>query len=149
MPPPLFVYSLTAAPSEADPTAPGLDATVPKDLALDSSGDLEVPPRLVAGAEAVAQRLGIRLRRWAGEWFLDQREGIPYVQSILRKGVDLPLVEALFRRCILETPGVASLASFSSELDRSVRRLSVSFEARLIDGSAVVGTFGPFIATQP
>ena len=149
MPGPLFVYSLTPATSEADPTAPGLDATIPKDLALDSEGDLEVPLRWVSGAEAVAHRLGIRLRRWSGEWFLDAREGIPYIQTVLRKGADLPLIEALFRRCILETPGVASLASYTSELDRSARRLSISFEARLVDGAAVLGTFGPFIATQP
>lgn len=149
MPGPIFAFSVSAATSEADPTAPGLEALVPKDLALDEYGDLALPPRLLTGADAVAQRLGIRLRRWSGEWFLDQREGIPYLQSILRKGVDLPLVEALFRRCILETPGVASLASFTSELDRSVRRLSISFEARLIDGSGVLGTFGPFIASEP
>lgn len=149
MPGPLFVYSLQSAASEADPTAPGIEATMPKDLALDETGDLAIPVRLVAGSDAVAQRIGIRLRRWAGEWFLDLREGIPYLQSVLRKGADLPLVEALFRRCILETPGVASLASFTSELDRSVRRLSISFEARLVDGALVVGSFGPFIATQP
>jgi len=85
------------------------------------------------GAEAVGQRLRLRLNLWQGEFVLDRDVGIPALSVILAKG-RVALAEAILRRAISTCPGVASLASFSLDLDRSTRAASVAFDARTIDG---------------
>lgn len=88
------------------------------------------------GAEAVGQRLRLRLSLWQGEYVLDRDVGIPALSVILAKG-RAALAEALLRRAITTCPGVASLGSFSFDVDRSSRAASVAFDARTIDGEPV------------
>lgn len=59
---------------------------------------------LVQGGDRIAQELTVRLRWWLGEWFLDQRQGVPYLQRILRKGVSAQTVRAIVRRQIGQVP---------------------------------------------
>ena len=40
---------------------------------------------LIDNAERIAQQILISLRFWLGEWFLDTRQGVPYLEYILVK----------------------------------------------------------------
>ena len=101
-----------------------------RDLALDRNTlDLEVPIRIIGGLEAIAQRLWIRLNRISGSWFLDQRIGVPYLTQILgTKRASVPLISAILRRVILETPGISGVEDFRLDLGPD-RILKCSFNA--------------------
>ena len=99
------------------------------------------------GHEAIAQKVKIRLWFFRGEWYLDQREGIPYWSRVLVKNPDLQALEAMFRRAILSTPGVAIVERLTLELDRATREASLDFTARTDSGASI--TFGPFLVPYP
>lgn len=105
------------------------------DLALSSTNDLDLSvggtPRLIDGTDAAAQQIRIRLRFFLGEWFLDQRLGIPYYQQILGHKSRPKLLEDAMRRAIVTTPGVARLLTLSTSFDGHTRAVSVSFRATL------------------
>lgn len=100
------------------------------DLALDSSGS----PYLVEGAEAIAQNLRVRFRFWLGDWFLDQRKGIPYRDQILVKNPSYVVIRSVFTQVILGTPGVDSLRSLVFSIDAKERAMDLSFVAVLTTG---------------
>lgn len=102
------------------------------DIALDNSTiDIDTQNgtglRIIDGTEAISQHLLIRLRFFQGEYFLDQRIGIPYYQDILIKNPDLVLVRSLYRETILETPGVIDITRFDLDFDTSSRSLRIDF----------------------
>jgi hypothetical protein len=123
------------------------------DFVLDPlTRDLVLPLRPVTGAALVAQRIGIRLRCWLGEWFLDTRHGVPYLGGVLGKQPRLEMVEATLRAQILDVAGVRSIVSFSLSLDSRTRVARVAFVADTAEGSAegdfvVTGT--PAVAPRP
>lgn len=123
--------------------APGIAFS---ELAMDpTTGDLVFPPYIVTGADAVVQKIRQRFKFFKGEWFLDQRLGVPFLQSIFIKSPDQIFINAVFSSVLLGTPGVASIASFSSSLDRLFRTLTVDFQATLVDGTTVIAQAEPFI----
>lgn len=139
-------YSITPPERQAAPSlAAPLELQIQKDLALDPvTWRLKVPLEWVTGADAVAQRIGIRLRIFYGEWFLDQSEGIPYIESIMVSGPDLTLIESIFRKVVETCPGVARLEAFKMSLDESTRTLTITdFDAVVSDGSRIVSV-APF-----
>jgi hypothetical protein len=89
------------------------------------------------GAEFYRQKLAARFRFFLGEWFLDRRQGIPYYRDVFVQNPDLDLIASLFRRVILETPGVKSLASFSLAYEPGARRLSCAFQAAIVGGATI------------
>lgn len=98
------------------------------------------------GIAAAAQEIKHRLLFFKGESFLDLREGIPYFQEILKKGVDLGRIRAIMRQAVLTVPGIVDVPSLTISLDRVRRRATISFEARFEDGSALSSEdFGPLI----
>lgn len=106
------------------------------DLALDANGDLLVERgdlALVDGLDAIAQHVAIRLQFFQGEWFLDQRVGIPYFQQVLVKAPNLTAVRSLLRDAVTTTPGVIAIVKFDLELgvDRTLR---VDFDASTDEG---------------
>lgn len=111
-----------------------------RDLALNTSGDLDLASRglrlTARGAEALAQKLRVRLRISQGEWFLDTRVGVPYYTDVMGKQPK-GAVEALLRRVIATCPGVAAVERFSFAVNASTRRATLSFTARSADGDAV------------
>jgi len=113
------------------------------DLAL-TSGKLTL---LTEDADVVAVNLFNRFRLFLGEWFLDTRVGIPYIPQVLGvKNPDLRVIAQLFRRIILNTPGVIGLENVDVAFDRGVRNLSYSFLAKAKDGRTINGSStGPFI----
>jgi hypothetical protein len=110
-----------------------------------ATGDLEIPLRIVRGAEAVAQRVRVRFRWFLGEWFLDTRQGVPYFRDILIKNPDPILISFIFRQVLMTTPGVKRVESIKAALDRGSRALRVDFAATLDDDSPLTSTAEPFI----
>lgn len=86
--------------------------------------------------EDAAQRLKIRLLIFEGEWVLDNREGVPYYQSILTKA-SKEVVDAIFKSKIMEESLVSSIDEFESVYDTSARTYSLSFSVTLTTGETV------------
>jgi hypothetical protein len=110
------------------------------DYALDSTGDLEIDGTdlvLVEGPDAVAQEVQVRLRWWRGGWFLDQSQGVPYLQRILRKGVTEAIVREVLREQIQLVPDVRSIDVLDVAIDRASRAADVTIELTSIDGETV------------
>lgn len=99
-----------------------------KELLL-KNGDLV----LTQGAVAVEQHVLQRLKMFAGEWFLNLSEGVPYFQNILVKNPNPDIVDGLLKNTILETPGVDELLTFNIDYNASNRTLSVDFSIRVLD----------------
>lgn len=107
------------------------------DLAVNHDGSLKLPVQLVRGADAVAQRIRIRLLFPKGSWFLDLRQGIPYREHVLIKNPQKQAVRSILRRVIINTPGVAGVESLTLEIDPVTRVGSVVFRAQLLSGEAI------------
>lgn len=106
------------------------------DLALNAlSWDLELPPRVVTGPQQIAQSVGIHLRTWLAEWFLDLDHGVPYLTGVLGKRRP-EMVEALLRQHILGVRGVLSIERFSLQIDPQTRVAKVDFQAEVENGTA-------------
>lgn len=80
---------------------------------------------LVNSPETVRQAIMTRLELWAGEWFLDTKEGTPYPQSVVGK-LPSDVASLAIRDRISGTPGVRSILSFDSVFDGNPRRLTVT-----------------------
>lgn len=102
-------------------------------------------------AEYVTIKLSNRFQLWLGEWFADKRQGMPYRERVFTKGADLAELRSLFIRAA-RIPEIARMVSMRLTADRKTRKLSVSFEAVLIDGTilAVDGlSDGRFVLDVP
>lgn len=107
-------------------------------LALDpATGDLPRKPFLLRGTDAIIQKFKCRAQFLLGEWFLDTRLGVPWLQRILIKNPDLTVITAILTQVATGTPGIASVKSFDTSLDRNTRKLDCNFVAILDDGSTV------------
>ncbi len=107
------------------------------DILLNSDGDILIEGndlQLSTGVEAIQQHLSQRLKTFLNEWFIDKRIGIPYFEHVLRKNFDPVVVDTVFKRQIINTPGVLELLSFDADLDKSTRTLQVTFKARTSKG---------------
>lgn len=117
------------------------------DLKLNDGGDLDITratPSLVRGADAIGQHVRIRLRMVKGEAFQAPDEGMPYFDTIFEKGTRGAAIAAIFRRAILDTPGVLEILDFDATQDPSTRRFLMSFQVR-VDGQDTPLTFSEFV----
>lgn len=103
------------------------------DLYLGDDGDLAT----VTGRDAIAQHVRVRLQHFLGEWFLDEREGVPYFERILVHHPDLAAIEEAYRRTIAETPGIASVRDLTLDFDRQARTLTIEGAAVTTDGDTI------------
>jgi hypothetical protein len=122
-------------------------------LALDpTTGDLVLSagrPVIVSGADAVAQRLRVRLRLWQGEWLLDANVGFPWLSVLGQKGTER-LLEVLLRRAITTCPGVKSLDRFALSVDPRTRVATCTFTVTAITGEPVtIVDFAPNVLALP
>jgi hypothetical protein len=121
--------------------AAGIDlrlSTADHDLFVDAA-DLV----LVAGADEVAQHLGVGLRLFRGEWYLDETAGVPYYQRFFVTAPNTRTIETTLRQELLGDPDVDSLPEFSLELDRGSRKLGVEFVAESVFGEVEVSAVFP------
>lgn len=107
------------------------------DIKLGPDGDILVDgPDLqqTTGVDAIEQHLKQRLKTFYGEYFLDIRRGIPYFQHVLIKNPDPVIVDTVFKRQVLNTPGAEELLEFDIDVDISTRVMTLSFKARTSEG---------------
>lgn len=93
-----------------------------------------------------AQELNARLNFAQGEWFMDQRQGFPYLAAVLVKNPDVNVIATLYRSVFLATPGVAAVTSFLISFVGSVRKLTWSAQIQHQSGNYILGGYGtPFV----
>jgi hypothetical protein len=118
-------------------------------IALDytgQAGDLDLSGHrlnLTTGEAAIEQNLRVRLLFFLGEWFLDRSQGIPYYRDVYVKAPDLLLLQHLFRTAILSTTGISTVNELTVSLDKSLRKLLLSFRATMDTGAVL--TYNPFV----
>lgn len=106
-------------------------------LKLDSNHDLVFEDGqliLVTGTEAIAQDIKVRLLFFKSEWALDTRLGIPYYEEVLGQKPILGIVKNLFRKIILQTPGVETVNNLDIVFESTTRTLFISFFATTTAG---------------
>lgn len=79
----------------------------------------------VSGIRAIKQEIEIRLRTFAGEWFLDTTAGMPWLS--LPKPADLDEVRASVRGELLAVEGVQSVDALHASYEAATRRLRVEW----------------------
>lgn len=98
----------------------------------------------------VAQRLLTRLNFFKGEWFFDRRQGVPYYQQLLVKGVDSAVVRSVFTQVITGTKGVANLTNLTIGEPDANRESQIVFACLLTNGQRFKSTdYGAFIVRVP
>lgn len=114
-----------------------------RDLLLTDAGDLDVTAGALHLAEdltAIRQAIGIHLRFFRGEWFLDTTAGLSYFQEVLVKNPQIPTVQSVFRTELLKVPGVASIESLILTYSAGARTLDVTFRVVTDTGEIIEGT---------
>ncbi len=81
--------------------------------------------------DAVAQALSIRLKTFAGEWFLDTRVGIPYLTDILGKKINERLLRKTVTEEVKSLLGISDIRDFAVEAGRTARSIYLRFSATL------------------
>lgn len=103
------------------------------DLAMDmATGDLVLHDGdvlLIDNAERVAQQILITLRFWLGEWFLDTKDGIPYLEYVLVKSPNLLHIRQIFTETMEKVDGVKRVEEMNLTFDVKNRSLRVDYEA--------------------
>lgn len=106
---------------------------MPYDLAMDmTSGDLvlrEGDILLIDNAERVAQQILITLRFWLGEWFLNTKDGVPYLEYVLVKSPNLLHIRQIFTEAMEKVDGVKRVEEMNLAFDVKNRSLRVDYEA--------------------
>jgi len=93
-------------------------------------GDLS----LLTGIDAVEQHLKQRLKTFYGEWFLNKAIGVPYFEQVFVKNFNANILDSVFKKIIIETPGVIQLLEFALEIDSSAREFFLTFKASVAEG---------------
>ena len=144
-----FSYTLQPyLPPIASPTDPAaLAAAATASIALKAlrdwkfdflANDVVTPRLLVTGADAIMQRIAFRWRFFFGEWFADQRLGMPWFQRVLGvRDPDPRVARDMLVRATVQVPGVASVQNMNVVFNRVTRRMSVDPPSTIVlsDGS--------------
>jgi hypothetical protein len=78
--------------------------------------------------DMIAQRCRCQLRWLAAEWYLDQREGVPWQQTLMQKGVTRARIARVIRAALRGVPGVRLVRSVEVTSDPVTRRAVVTFD---------------------
>jgi hypothetical protein len=107
-----------------------------RDIALTTGNDFLVGAspngvdlQLIGDAEALAQAVNIALQSFAGEWFLNTDDGVPYWQSVFIKNPNPTLLQALFRTQILNVDGITSVTSLTIAYNALARNVTINWTA--------------------
>lgn len=94
--------------------------------------------RLSIDADAVRDRVYTALSTQLAEWFLDNRDGLPYINGILGGRVTQAEAAALIRRRILLEPDVDRIESLDLSQDGRQLRVSAVIWVSLPEGSETI-----------
>jgi hypothetical protein len=103
------------------------------------AGDLKLEngtTKIIDGPEYAEQRISVTCDFFLGEFFLNTKEGIPYFRDILIKNPNPDTVRSVFRRAILQTPGVVS-CTLEWSVNAAARQGLVEFEAVYKNGQKI------------
>src|SRR5690606_14000535 len=87
--------------------------------------------------EASAQAIAIRLKTLAGECFMDEKIGIPYLSQILGKKREPRLLRRLIAKEIQSIPNVKEINEFNFDDSPADRSVTIKFNAQLTNQSIV------------
>lgn len=102
---------------------------------------------LIDGADGVGQAVYTRLLLFQGEWFLDLKAGMPWLQQILGHSPNLNTDMAI-RECIHNTPHVTNIYDYLSAYDSSSRLFLVSCKIQTAFGPVTNAPVGAAISTS-
>ncbi len=122
-------------------------------FAQTTTGDLDISSGNLVVVDDVAQCTAWKLTNlfnfFKGEWFLDQRQGIPNFQYVPVSNPNLPLIGNMFRQVCLDAPGVAAVTNLAVDFQPRTRNLTVTLGLQTNEGAVLQGGIGqPFIITQ-
>lgn len=121
---------------------------IPFDLKLDGKNDLLISNGdlilTTTKTEICAQTLGITLRTFKGEWFLNSNFGVPYLQEIVGVARKKDTVDRIFLSYIANNIYVDNINSYYSTFDTDERYYSMNVTITV--GEEVVSTN---FSTQP
>jgi hypothetical protein len=124
------------------------------DLEIDDSGQLILLNGATDSqdyATEVLQRVLTRLVLHRGEWYLDQRLGVPWREYLWLPTTTEAQAAAVLRQAVEGTPGVESVSILSVVFDDAHQTLELAFEA-MTDQQTVITTATldtPFILEAP
>lgn len=119
--------------------------TSASDIRCDSAGDLPDVGDHLTRAELVAQRIGIRLRTWLGEWTLATSEGMNWRAWQQSKPFPLQLVATMARREVDTTPGVLRSSLRDATFDADAGQASIALDVVCDDGTALAVSLTPSV----
>lgn len=113
------------------------------DVALSDSGDLPVRTTHISGPDFIAQRIKTRLQLFKGEYLLDQRRGLPYLQWKQDRPVDVDAIGARIRSEIARTPGVTGVSDFEASFDSGHFTVSATISIDDVQARLEAEVFSP------
>jgi hypothetical protein len=108
--------------------------TDPIDVATDANGDLFMDAngtKFSSGLTGIVQAARIRMRLFAGEWFLNLDKGVDW-WAILGEKFDAAAEAALhddLSKNLLDTPGILSITTLTFDLNHTTRVLTINWRA--------------------
>jgi hypothetical protein len=120
------------------------------DMVLPKIGGLTLPPNagpivVTDPGQATRILLDNKLAMWLGEWFLDTRQGTPWLAILGVKNPDLNAFRQMISGILLATPPVAAANDVSLVFDRRTRHLAYSWTATLLSGVQIQGGTTPYV----
>lgn len=115
-------------------------ATTPKQFLHANDGDLDLTFGLRTTPDLVIyvrQKIDCRAGWFLGEWFLDQRKGVPYFRSIIGQRYDRRLLDTLYGRVLQKCPGVGLVKYCQTAFDNVNRKLAVAAAVQVTTGEVV------------
>jgi hypothetical protein len=100
------------------------------DIYLDGAGNLAVASDL----EGLRQKVTSVLRTIRGEWILDIRYGVPYMEEIFIKGVTEGLAKNVYDKAILDIDEVIGISESTGVIDNKNRKFYYSANVQSIYG---------------
>lgn len=122
-----------------------LDATGDIALARNAKGKLS-PVKVTDPALCAALKIFVRLNFYLGEWFLDTRQGAPYINYVYGvKNPDMMVVRNIYRRIVMSVSSVLSCSVTTNYVSKQ-RKCYVDFQAKTDKGAIIQGGIGaPYI----
>ena len=95
------------------------------DIFVDSNGNLAIANGNIAVAQGVKQAVHF----WRGQWFINQTEGVPYLERVFVQPVTAGLAASVLADSIRAVSGVTSVDDIQAEIDPFTRKLT--YNARI------------------